>query len=123
MFPHISASYLIHEIMLQGACKAKNGTRKDLFMAVPLASNSTLQKTKDQHYSNKNLTGYCKIVLSMYFTIPFIMRRSLKMVALNFQTDYLCAHFVPSFYMTVQVAILGKNSMDYMNSSDNSSKI
>jgi len=68
--------------MLQGACKAKNGTRKDLFMAVPLASNNTLQKTKDRHYSNKNLTGYCKIVLSMYFTIPFIMRRSLKMAAL-----------------------------------------
>jgi hypothetical protein len=33
--------------MLQGACKAKNGTRKDLCMAVPLARNSTLQKTKD----------------------------------------------------------------------------
>lgn len=38
--------YLIHEITLQGASRANSGTRKDLCMAVPLASNSTLEKTK-----------------------------------------------------------------------------
>jgi hypothetical protein len=39
--------YLIHEMALEGACRAKKGTRKYFSMDVPVASINDLQETKN----------------------------------------------------------------------------
>jgi hypothetical protein len=39
--------YLIHEMALEGACRAKKGTRKYFSMDVPVASIDDLQETKN----------------------------------------------------------------------------
>ena len=41
---HFWKAYLIHETTATGACRANKGTRKDFWMAVPLAKINTLKK-------------------------------------------------------------------------------
>jgi hypothetical protein len=50
----------IHDMALEGACRAKKGTRKYFCMDVPVASSNDLQETNNYHI--RYISNLCHII-------------------------------------------------------------